>query len=106
MSRAPFQPQPLVSVVMPAYNAALYLEDAVRSLQSQTYTHLHIIIVNDGSKDNRLKSLTAWPQKTRVSKLFTRQMQVYLLPEMMPCVQLRVSTSVFWTRTMPIYPKK
>jgi glycosyltransferase involved in cell wall biosynthesis len=43
---------PLVSVVIPAYNVALYLEDAVKSLQSQTYTHLHIIIVNDGSKDN------------------------------------------------------
>jgi glycosyltransferase involved in cell wall biosynthesis len=44
--------QPLVSVVMPAYNAALYLEEAVRSLQAQTYSNLHIIIVNDGSKDN------------------------------------------------------
>jgi glycosyltransferase involved in cell wall biosynthesis len=43
--------QPLVSVVIPAYNAALYLEQAVKSLQAQTYTNLHIIIVNDGSKD-------------------------------------------------------
>jgi glycosyltransferase involved in cell wall biosynthesis len=43
--------EPLVSVVIPAYNAALYLEDAVKSLQAQTYKNLHIIIVNDGSKD-------------------------------------------------------
>ncbi len=45
------RPQPLVSVVIPAYNAAPYLEAAVKSLQAQTYPNLHIIIVNDGSSD-------------------------------------------------------
>jgi teichuronic acid biosynthesis glycosyltransferase TuaG len=47
--------EPLVSVVIPAYNAALYLEDAVKSLQTQTHSNLHIIIVNDGSKDDTAK---------------------------------------------------
>lgn len=47
--------EPLVSVVIPAYNAALYLEAAVKSLQAQTHHHLHIIIVNDGSKDDTAK---------------------------------------------------
>jgi teichuronic acid biosynthesis glycosyltransferase TuaG len=48
----PAYPQPLVSVVIPAYNAALYLHEAVESLCKQTYKNLHIIIINDGSKDN------------------------------------------------------
>jgi glycosyltransferase involved in cell wall biosynthesis len=46
---------PLVSVVIPAYNAALYLAEAVKSLQAQTYKNLQIIIVNDGSKDDTAK---------------------------------------------------
>ncbi|MGL4609385.1 MAG: glycosyltransferase family 2 protein [Trueperaceae bacterium] len=44
--------EPLVSVVIPAYNAAKYLGAAIESLQAQTYQNLHMIIVNDGSKDD------------------------------------------------------
>jgi glycosyltransferase involved in cell wall biosynthesis len=47
--------EPLVSVVIPAYNAALYLEEAVKSLQAQSHKNLHIIVVNDGSKDDTAK---------------------------------------------------
>lgn len=44
--------QPLVSVVIPAYNAERFLKEAVESLRDQTYRNLEIIIVNDGSKDS------------------------------------------------------
>ncbi len=44
--------QPLVSVIIPAYDAALYLREAVESLCKQTYKNLQIIIINDGSRDN------------------------------------------------------
>ncbi|MCW0953127.1 CDP-glycerol glycerophosphotransferase family protein [Weissella ceti] len=42
----------LVSVVVPAYNAADFLEDNVTSYLEQTLSNIEIIIVNDGSKDN------------------------------------------------------
>ena len=42
---------PLVSVIIPVYNAELYLEKCVKSITNQTYSQLEIILVNDGSTD-------------------------------------------------------
>lgn len=41
----------LISVVMPCYNAAPYLEEAVSSVMGQTYRKIELIIVDDGSTD-------------------------------------------------------
>lgn len=42
----------LVSVIIPAYNCAQYLYQAVESIRNQTYRSLEIIIVDDGSTDS------------------------------------------------------
>lgn len=43
--------QPLVSVIVPVYNAAEYLEATVAGLCRQTYRRLEILLINDGSTD-------------------------------------------------------
>lgn len=46
---------PLVSVMMPARNAAAHLEATVRSIQAQTYQNWELVFVDDGSQDDTLK---------------------------------------------------
>lgn len=46
---------PLVSVIVPIYNAALTLEKCVSSLFAQTYKNIEIILVNNGSIDDSLE---------------------------------------------------
>ena len=46
--------QPLVSIILPVYNAQNHLARCVGSICAQTYRNLEIIILNDGSKDQSL----------------------------------------------------
>lgn len=43
---------PKLTVIMPAYNAAPYLREAIDSILSQTFTDFEFIIIDDGSTDN------------------------------------------------------
>jgi len=42
---------PLVSVIIPVYNVAPYLREALDSVINQTYQHLEILVIDDGSTD-------------------------------------------------------
>lgn len=43
--------KPLVSIVIPVYNAAPHLAACIESVRKQTYENIEILLVNDGSKD-------------------------------------------------------
>lgn len=52
--------EPLLSVLMPCYNAAQTLPEALESLSSQSYPHFEIILVDDGSTDATPAILVGW----------------------------------------------
>lgn len=43
---------PVLSVIMPCYNQAQYIEEAIESVINQTYRNWELIIIDDGSTDN------------------------------------------------------
>lgn len=55
--------QPLVSVIMPAYNAEKYIGDAIQSILNQTYETLELIIVEDCSVDKTLEKIYSFRDK-------------------------------------------
>jgi glycosyltransferase involved in cell wall biosynthesis len=48
-----------VAVVMPAYNAARFVTEAIRSVLEQTLTNVQLVIVDDGSTDETLEMTTS-----------------------------------------------
>lgn len=57
---------PLISVVMPAYNTEKYVTEAVRSVLDQTYSPIELICIDDGSTDGTLEILKGFGDKIRV----------------------------------------
>src|SRR5688572_1500418 len=47
----------LVSIIIPTYNRAGYVVEAVASARAQTYPHKQIIVVDDGSRDDTARRL-------------------------------------------------
>lgn len=45
----------LVSIIIPIYNAAKYLEETIKSVENQTYQDYEAILIDDGSNDNSLE---------------------------------------------------
>jgi hypothetical protein len=57
---------PLISVVLPVYNAEKYVREAVESVLSQTFSNFELIVINDGSTDGSgdiLRELAAKDQR-------------------------------------------
>lgn len=59
----PQETKPLVTVLMPVYNAEKYLKEAIDSILLQSFTDFEFIIINDGSTDNSKNIILSYNDK-------------------------------------------
>jgi len=71
--------QPLVSIIMPAYNAEKYIAEAIESIIAQTYTNWELLIADDGSTDNTKDIIEAYCGKDKRIKAYHNQTNQKLL---------------------------
>lgn len=55
--------KPLVTVLMPVYNAGKYLHEAIESILNQTFADFEFLIIEDGSTDNSLENIKSYNDK-------------------------------------------
>lgn len=62
-----------ISVIVPCYNQAVFLDDCVNSLINQTYQNWECLLVNDGSTDNTEEKALDWEKKDSRIKYVKKQ---------------------------------
>ena len=68
-----FKENPLVTVLLPVFNAEKYLQDALESILQQTYKNITILAIDDGSTDKSLEILRAANNKDSRLIIITRE---------------------------------
>jgi glycosyltransferase involved in cell wall biosynthesis len=64
---------PFVSVIVPAYNAAAFVEKTLTSILTQTYQNLEVVVIDDGSKDSTVEIVDRLVKTDRRILLFKQQ---------------------------------
>lgn len=64
---------PLISVIMPAYNAQSYIEQAISSVLTQSVTDLELLVIDDGSQDNTRQIVTDIAEKDHRVRLLVNE---------------------------------
>jgi glycosyltransferase involved in cell wall biosynthesis len=60
---------PLVSVVIPCYNAKPYVAEAIASALDQTYPQVEVIVVDDGSSDRSVEVIRSFGDRVRLEQM-------------------------------------
>jgi len=65
-----FNMKPLVSIIIPSYNASAYVIEAIDSALAQTYKDVEVIVVDDGSTDNTKQLLAPYVRNSKIRYIY------------------------------------
>lgn len=69
---------PLVSVVMPAFNAEQYIYQSIESILNQTYRNFEFIIIDDASTDSTWKIIKSYQKKDARIRAYKNKKNLYI----------------------------
>ena len=61
------------SIIVPVYNVEKYINNCLKSIESQTFSNFEVIVVNDGTKDNSQKIIDEYVKKDDRFKSFCKE---------------------------------
>ena len=64
---------PKITVIIPVYNTAKYLREAIDSILNQTFKEIEVIAINDGSTDNCLDILNEYALNDNRVKVYSQE---------------------------------
>ena len=70
----------MISIIIPAYNAADYLAQTIESVLNQTYSDFELILIDDGSTDRTREIIKDYQCKDARISIFIKRMEEYLRP--------------------------
>ncbi len=79
---------PLVSVCMPVYNGAKYLNEAIESIQAQTLSDFELIICDDASTDNSVEIIDRYGQQDKRIRWSSNSTNLGLFANYNACLKL------------------
>ena len=63
----------LVSVIIPNFNHARYLDERIQSVLKQTYQNFEVIILDDKSTDNSLEVINKYKDNPHIAKIVVNE---------------------------------
>ena len=67
--------KPKISVIVPIYNAELYLEQCIESVLNQTLRDIELLLIDDGSTDNSLQICEKYKKKEQTKHYYPKKAQ-------------------------------
>lgn len=80
--------QPLVSIVIPAYNNENTIIATLESIRNQSYKNIEIIIIDDNSKDKTLQLVTEQQKKDNRIKIYHNSTNLGMIGNWNKCIQM------------------
>src|SRR4030095_15000486 len=89
------RPMPTLSVVVPNYNHAKYLEFSLPAILKQSHRPLEVIVLDDASKDNSVEVIRRFAAQDPIVRLVQNEKNLTVVPNLNKGVELARGDYVF-----------